>query len=313
MVRNSQRTQSQMKILITGGSGLLATNWALAARAEHAVVLGLHNRKISLRNVATLVLELEAVNQLQASLAAIKPDLVVHTAGATSVEWCESFPDEAHRINVTLTANVARACSELAMPMVLISTDHLFEGTAASVDEGCPLAPQNVYGRTKAEAEQATLEGHSSALVVRTNFFGWGTGYRQSFSDRIVFQARAGQPLMLFEDVFFTPILIEALVMAVQDLVQTQASGILHIVGDERISKYEFGHAVVKQFGLDPSLIKKSRISDQRDLVRRPRDMSLSNAKACKLLGRRLGSISAQLHALQLQENSGIARELQSL
>lgn len=302
-----------MKILITGGSGLLATNWALAARAEHAVVLGLHNRKISLRNVTTLVIELEAANRLQASLAAIKPDLVVHTAGATSVEWCESFPEEAHRINVTLTANVARACSALAVPMVLISTDHLFEGNAALVDEGCPPAPQNVYGRTKAEAEQATLECHSAALVVRTNFFGWGTGYRQSFSDRIIFQARAGQPLMLFVDVFFTPILIEALVMAVQDLVQTQASGILHIVGDERISKYEFGHAIVKQFGLDPSVIKTSRISDQRDLVRRPRDMSLSNAKACKLLGRRLGSISAQLLSLQAQENSGRARELQSL
>lgn len=312
-MRTSKRTQPQVKILITGGSGLLATNWALTARAEHAVVLALHNREISLRNVATVVLELGAANRLQASLTALMPDLVVHTAGATSVEWCESFPEESHHINVNLTTNVAGACSALKIPMVLISTDHLFAGTDALVDEGCPLAPQNVYGRTKAEAEQRTLESHPSALVVRTNFFGWGTGYRQSFSDRIIFQARAGQPLMLFEDVFFTPILIETLVMAVQDLVQTQASGILHIVGDERISKYEFGHAVVKQFGLDPSLIQTSRISDQRDLVRRPRDMSLSNMKACKLLGRGLGSISAQLQTLRAQENSGMARELQSL
>ena len=46
MVRSSKRTQSQVKILVTGGSGLLATNWALAARAEHTVVLGLHKRKV---------------------------------------------------------------------------------------------------------------------------------------------------------------------------------------------------------------------------------------------------------------------------
>ena len=312
-MRSSKRTQSQVKILVTGGSGLLATNWALAARAEHAVVLGLHNRKILMRDVATQVLGLEAPNQLQASLAAIQPDLVVHTAGATSVEWCESFPEEAHRINVNLTTNVACACSALKLAMVLISTDHLFVGADAFVDEDCPPLPQNVYGRTKAEAERRTLECHPTALVVRTNFFGWGTGYRQSFSDRIVFQARAGQPLMLFEDVFFTPILIKTLVTAAQELVQTQASGILHIVGDERISKHEFGHAVVNQFGLDPNLIKASRISNQRDLVRRPKDMSLSNAKACKLLGRRLGSVSTHLHALQAQENAGVARELQSL
>ena len=312
-MRRRWRTQSQVKILITGGSGLLATNWALAARAEHTVVLGLHKRKILIRDVATLVLELEAPNQLQASLAAIQPDLVVHTAGATSVEWCEANPAAARHTNVSLTTNLARACADLQIPLVHISTDHLFAGDAALVDETCPPMPQNVYGRTKAEAEQRTLEHHPSALIVRTNFFGWGTGYRQSFTDRIIFQSRAGQRLKLFEDVFFTPILIETLVLAVQDLVANHSSGILHVVGDERISKYDFGLAVANQFGLDLSLIDASRITDQPNLVQRPKDMSLSNAKTCGLLGRSLGSISTQLHALQEQEKHGIARELQSL
>lgn len=129
-----------MKILITGGSGLLATNWAVAVRDEHVVMLGLHNRKISMRNVATLELELEA--EVHASLSAIEPDLVIHTAGATSVEWCESFPEEARRINVNLTTNVACACSALKIPMVLISTDHLFVGDHAFVNESCPPAPK---------------------------------------------------------------------------------------------------------------------------------------------------------------------------
>ena len=301
MVRSSKRTQSQVKILITGGSGLLATNWALAARAEHAVVLGLHTRKILMRDVATLVLGLESPNQLQASLAAIQPDVVVHTAGATSVEWCESFPEEAHRINVNLTTNVARACSALKIPMVLISTDHLFAGDHAFVDESCLPAPQNVYSHTKAEAELRTLEYHPSALVVRTNFFGWGPAYRQSFSDQIIYRARAGEPVRLFEDVFFTPILIQTLVMAVHDLIKNQTSGILNVGGDERISKYDFGLAVAKQFGLEPTLIKSIRIIDQTSLVQRPKDMSLSNFKACTLLGRSLGSVSAQLLTLKAQ------------
>ena len=302
-----------MKILITGGSGLLATNWALIARKQHDVVLGLHNRKISLSNVVTQPLSLEPAGQLEADLSSIKPDLVVHTAGATSVEWCEANPEAAQHTNVTLTTNLARACADLQIPLVHISTDHLFAGDAALVDETCPPMPQNVYGRTKAEAEQRTLEHHPSALIVRTNFFGWGTGYRQSFTDRIIFQSRAGQRLKLFEDVFFTPILIEILVLAVQDLVANHSSGILHVVGDERISKYDFGLAVANQFGLDLGLIEASRITDQPDLVQRPNDMSLSNSKACGLLGRSLGSISTQLHALQEQVKHGVARELQSL
>ena len=229
------------------------------------------------------------------------------------MEWCEANPEAAQHTNVTLTTNLARACADLQIPLVHISTDHLFAGDAALVDETCPPMPQNVYGHTKAEAEQRTLEHHPSALIVRTNFFGWGTGYRQSFTDRIIFQSRAGQRLKLFEDVFFTPILIEMLVLAVQDLVANHSSGILHVVGDERISKYDFGLAVANQFGLDLGLIEASRITDQPDLVQRPNDMSLSNLKACRLLGRSLGSISTQLHALQEQVKHGVARELQSL
>lgn len=302
-----------MKILITGGSGLLATNWALTARKQHQIVLGLHNRKISLSNVVTQPLSLEPAGQLEADLSRIKPDLVVHTAGATSVEWCEANPEAARHTNVILTTNLARACADLRILLVHISTDHLFTGGAALVDETSPPKPQNVYGRTKAEAEQRTLEHHPSALVVRTNFFGWGTGYRQSFSDRIIFQSRAGQRLKLFEDVFFTPILVETLVLAVQDLVNYRSGGIINVVGDERISKYYFGIAVANQFGLDLSLIDASRIREQPDLVQRPNDMSLSNAKACGLLGRCLGSITTQLQALQEQEKHGVARELQSL
>ena len=302
-----------MKILITGGSGLLATNWAITARKQHKVVLGLHNRKISLSNVVTQPLSLEPARQLEADLSSIKPDLVVHTAGATSVEWCEANPAAARHTNVTLTTNLARACADFQISLVHISTDHLFTGDAGLVDETCPPMPQNVYGRTKAEAEQRTLEHHPSALIVRTNFFGWGTSYRQSFTDRIIFQSRAGQRLNLFEDVFFTPILIETLVFAVQDLVTYRSSGILHVVGHERISKYDFGIAVANQFGLDLGLIEACRITDQPNLVQRPKDMSLSNAKTCGLLGRSLGSISTQLHALQEQEKHGVARELQSL
>lgn len=287
---------------------MLATNWAVAVRDEHVVMLGLHNRKISMRNVATLELELEA--EVHASLSAIEPDLVIHTAGATSVEWCESFPEEARRINVNLTTNVACACSALKIPMVLISTDHLFVGDHAFVNESCPPAPQNVYGRTKAEAELRTLENHSSALVVRTNFFGWGPSYRQSFSDWIIYQARARKAVRLFEDVYFTPILIQTLAMAVQDLVNKQTKGILNIVGDERISKYSFGVAVANLFDLDPAFIQSSRILDQSRLVLRPKDTSLSNLRACTLLHRSFGSVSSQLRTLKEQGQNWLARDL---
>jgi dTDP-4-dehydrorhamnose reductase len=300
-------------ILLTGGSGLLAVNWAIAIRDRCPVVLGLHDRSVALSGVGAQKIDLESVDALARSIEANKFDLVIHTAGFTSIEECEARPDRAQHANVELARNVATACIQTGVTMVHISTDHLFSGNERQVGEGHPIAPQNVYGRTKAEAEQQVLATNPNALVVRTNFYGWGTRYRRSFSDTILGALRTGTEIRLFSDVFYSPILIEVLVRAVLDLVRLRACGIFHVAGDERLSKYEFGIRTAKAFELDPGLIRPGLIATQESLVRRPFDMSLSNEKVCKLLGRTLGGVDEQVARLRRQEEDGLARELLQL
>lgn len=301
------------RVLITGGSGLLALNWALAIRGERAVTLGLHERQVSLSGVLTRQVDLESADSLARAFDEGEVGMVVHTAGFTNVDECEAKPDLARHINVELAANVAKVCAKLNLPLVHISTDHLFPGTEAMVTEDAPIAPVNVYGQTKAEAELQVLEAHPQALVMRTNFYGWGPAYRRSFSDMVVQALRAGKELTLFKDVFYTPILIEAAANTAHDLVESKAAGIFHVVGDERISKYEFGLKIAKEFALDAALIKPGYLADQPSLIQRPNDMSLSNQKACKLLGRKLGGISEHIARLHQQEQNGLAREVRQL
>lgn len=301
------------RILITGGSGLLALNWALAVRDRFSPILGLHERDVSVAGAETVRLDLESADRLVAAFEALQPHIVVHAAGLASVERCESDPALARHINVDLASNVAEACAKLALPLVHISTDHLFSGAAAMVDEVCPPAPINVYGRTKAEAESRVLDAHPQALVIRTNFYGWGPSYRQSFSDWIIRSLRARREIALFEDVFYTPILIEALAEAVHDLIDLKAAGIFHVVGDDRISKFEFGTIVAKEFGLDVGLIQTASIRDRKSLVQRPRDMSLTNEKTCKTIARKLGVAAEQIARLHRQEQDGHAREVRDL
>ena len=300
-------------VLITGGSGLLATNWALAIRDDHPVILGLHQREISLAGVTTKTIDLESVDELRRSFDLLQPRLVIHTAGLTNVEDCEAKPELAHHLNVELAATVARACADLDIPLIHISTDHLFSGEQAQVNESAPIAPVNQYARTKAEAEIQVLDNHPHVLVLRTNFFAWGPSYRQSFSDIIIEALRAGEEITLFKDVFFTPILVEVLVEAAHELVATNSEGIFHLVGDERISKFDFGQKLADTFGLDSSFIKSGLLRDHEELVERPQDMSLSNRKASALLGRNFGDIDEQLAGLLQQENLGIAHEVQNL
>lgn len=300
-------------MFITGGSGLLAINWALASRNHSSVTLGLHKRDVLLDGIEVRQIDLESVDHLVRMFETVQPQMVIHTAGLTNVEECEDKPELAQHINVDLAANVARACVNLGLPLIHISTDHLFSGEMSFVAETCPTAPKNVYARTKAEAELRVLEEHAQAIVIRTNFYGWGPSYRRSFSDVVIKALRSGNELTLFKDVFYTPILIEAVTQAAHDLSNMKTQGIYHVVGDERLSKYEFGLKVAEEFKLDSGLIKPGFIVDRPTLVQRPHDMSLSNNKTCTLLGRKLGGADEHIARLRQQEKNGLAQEIQNL
>ena len=300
-------------VLITGGSGLLALNWAMAIRDRYSVTLCLHNRRTSLAGIDALQIDLESINHLVCAFETIQPQIVIHAAGCTSVEECEAKPDLARHVNVDLAVNVAKVCAKLDVPLVHISTDHLFSGDTALADEMHQTAPRNIYGQTKAEAELRVLEAHAQALVIRTNFYGWGPSYRASFSDVVLEALRSGKGMTLFKDVFYTPILIEVVVRAVHDLIALRASGIFHVAGDERISKYEFGLKIAKGFNLASDRILAGFLADRPQLVRRPYDMSLSTQKICRVLGRDLGGVDEHIARLYQQEQDGFARELRCL
>jgi dTDP-4-dehydrorhamnose reductase len=301
------------RVLFTGGSGLLALNWAMAIRDKFSVALGLHQKIISLRGFEHYQIDIKSFERLASSLEKIKPDIVIHAAGLTSVEQCEADLDLAFHVNVEIAEVVAKACFEKGVQLVHISTDHIFSGSESLLSEDHTVEPINNYGKTKAEAEALVLAANPETLVIRTNFFGWGTSYRKSFSDIIIEGLRAEKQLILFDDVFYTPILIEKLALAVHDLIDRHEYGIFNVVGDERVSKYEFGMKLAEQFRLDCNLIKRGMIGEVSCLVQRPNDMSLSNHKVCNLIGRKLGNVNEYVSKLLQQEESEIFQELRKL
>jgi dTDP-4-dehydrorhamnose reductase len=297
-------------IFLTGGSGLLALNWAIRVRNKYNVVLGLHDRQIQLPGVTAISVNLDSISDFKTILEKFNPLLVIHTAGLTSVEDCEKFPDLARTVNTDIASNVSSVCAELSIPLVHISTDHIFSGEFQLATEDQPVNPINMYAATKADAETRVLENYSEALIVRTNFYGWGPSYRLSFSDQIIYSLRKGIEITLFDDVFYTPILAESLIITVHELLDAGAVGIYNVVSGDRISKYDFGIAIAENFALDKSLIMRGKMVHKHGLVQRPQDMSLSNRKVCSKLGHSLGGINQDLSKLLEQEKSGIINEI---
>ena len=300
------------RVLITGGTGLLALNWACAVRETSDVVLVTHRRDVSLRGASSLRLSLENLESLTAELQRLKPDVVVHTAGMTSVEDCEREPEVARDAHERLSRNVAAASAAAGARLIHISTDHLFAGTHALSPEDAPPQPLNAYGETKLLAERAVAEADPQALVVRTNFFGWGHRYRRSFSDWIFYALREGRELTMFDDVFVTPILADSLAHVAHRLLERGARGPYNVVGDERISKYELGLRLATVFELPERLVRRGKIAASQLSVKRPPDMSLDNRKARALLGSSLGSVDEFLRLLREQERDGRRVELES-
>jgi dTDP-4-dehydrorhamnose reductase len=311
--KQGYKFQMKKRILFTGGSGLLATNWVLEIAADFEVTLGLHKKMIAFPGVETVLCDMESVEGFAETLTAIHPDIVIHCASLTTVEGCEANPSLAEHTNIDLAVNVALACKQYNVQFVHICTDHLFSGKKPLVTEEEKTEPMNEYGRTKGLAEEKILAVSENFLSIRTNFYGWGTSYRNSFSDSILSNLRKGETISLFDDVFYTPVLIASLAKVVMQLLAGNAKGIFNVVANERISKYEFGMRVAKQFGFDQSLISPAKFAERQDLVRRPFDLSLSNKKTAAFIGADFGNINDDIRTLFEQDQNGFSNIVKNI
>jgi len=297
------------RILFTGGSGLLAVNWILKIRYYFDVYVVLHERVIIIKGTKNLFVELTNKTKIKNIFNDIQPDLVINTIALTNVDYCDQNPKLAEKINKQIPINIAEICSLFSIKLVHISTDHLFNGEKSMVNEESYYNPVNVYGKTKAEAEVGIQKHCPDSLIIRTNFFGWGLPYRQSFSDYIISSLRNGTRIEMFDDVFFTPILIDDLVSITHQLLDLNQAGIFNTVCSDRISKYDFSKVLCDYFDLDQRLINKSFAEKNNISVKRPLDLSLSNKKLCNTLGINNFSLNDCIHKMLEQERKGLSKK----
>jgi dTDP-4-dehydrorhamnose reductase len=289
-------------IILTGGSSLLALNWAFFKRNDVQITLLLHHRNISMEGVNSVFLDLESYDKIYEFLSSMSQCTVIHCAAITSIDDCEKNPHYAYKINVSISENLAHICYELGFKFVHISTDHLFSGLYPFSTESSKISPLNVYANTKAIAEGKVLNKNPEALVVRTNFYGWGASYRNSFSDFLINAIREKKGVYLFTDIFYTPIYTRSLIECVHILLTTNFKGVFNIVGNERVSKYQFGKEIFKTFSGNMDLITKVQYKKQTNLVSKPLEMSLSNNKLLDSLGIDMKNLEDQIEQLKSDE-----------
>lgn len=289
-----------MRVVIFGGSGLLAVNWAMYCKDFHDIHLVLHNRKVHFEGVSFHTVSNFDEASIEFVVKAVKPDLVVNTIALTDVDYCEQHRELAFFTNSTLATLIAGVCVNLRIKLLHISTDQLFDGMKNQYREDDVCRPINVYGNSKLAAENNILGVCNDALIVRTNFFGWGTSYRQSYNEFIERTIQRKSLVYLSPSIFFSPVYLRQLVEYCMQLAIIGACGIFHVSSDERVSKRTFGQMLCVSQKLDSSFISDVELATglTEVLGQRPRNMALENQKLKVALSIESIRISDMLKAL---------------
>lgn len=280
-----------MKLLITGASGFLGGHLLAAARQNYATV-GLYlTFPAELPGATLLPGDLSDPPALQKILDREMPSVIIHNAALANPEICEQMPERAYQINVTATSAIADWCQANAARLIYISTDLVFDGRRGNYSEDDAPSPVNVYGRTKAEAEQVVLRRLPNALVCRLALmYGrgfWRRHYTSEWLERELWRRNEQPdlpPLLLFTDQWRSMLTVNNAAELILELVASSINGILHLGGAERISRYDFGLRLCQKLGIDSACIRGIKASDAPTAVPRPADASLNIQRAARLL-----------------------------
>ncbi len=302
-----QVDKSEDQILITGGSGMLGSNIAMAALENFEVYTTYHSHPTKIPGCHFIECDIRNRDRVTSIVKDIQPNLIIHTAALTNVDYCEEHPEEAGSINVIGTENVISATKETGAKLIYISTDSVFDGKKGMYTEEDTPNPLNVYAKTKLEGEKRSLN-LSNSIVVRTNIYGWSLYDKLSIAEWILAGLREGKTLRMFTDVFFCPILVNNFIDALFEMYSRDFVGLYHLAGGERCSKHSFAYSIAKIFRLDEKYIEPSTLNEINLLACRPKDPSLDTTKASKELQTVILGVDEGIRSFKRLEHKPIQR-----
>ena len=205
----------------------------------------------------TLRRELDIADResVAAALDTHKPWALINAAGYVRVDDAEIEPDRCRRENAIGPAVLAAVCAARGIELVTFSSDLVFDGRAGRpYRELDPVAPLNVYGTTKAEAERAVLNLLSSALVIRTSAF-FSPWDEHNFVAHALKSLRGGSLFAAADDITVTPSYVPDLVNATLDLLIDGANGVWHLANPDPITWADLARSAADLAGFDRTLV----------------------------------------------------------
>lgn len=285
------------KILITGGTGLLAHQ-----------LKQLMPRNLKLAFVSHAEFDLTNPGQMTRCLSELKPQVIINTAAYNLVDRCEIERELSWAVNATAPEILADLCVHNDIKLVHYSTDYVFDGAKKSpYTETDTANPLNHYAAGKLAGEQAVLRTSPNNLVLRTSWvFDWHPTQTKTFVHTIIKAAREGRPLKSTIDQYSVPTFASDLAQWTLDLLGQNAGGLFHAVNDEGVSRFEWAKLILEE-AVHAKLLSAAPPVEPvlssffNSTMRRPDYTVMSNEKLSCQLGRPLGSWRSGLQKMLAQ------------
>jgi dTDP-4-dehydrorhamnose reductase len=258
-----------MRIAITGAGGQLGQALQAALGAEHEL-MPLGHADIELSRP-------DCVERLVATGA----ELVIHPAAYTDVDGCARDPERAYQVNGLGTQYVALACRRLGAPLVYVSTNEVFDGSAAAPYlEYDRAAPINAYGRSKWAGEQAVREALDRFYIVRV---AWLFGGARNFVRTVLRLAVERDSISMVADEVGSPTYAPDAAWAIARLIRLPFYGTYHLVNEGACSRFELAAEALRLAGRERVALRPIRLVDFKRHSTAPPYTPLRNVAAAAL------------------------------
>ena len=287
--------QTPMKVLITGAGGMLGTDLGTVLSPEFEIV-GLERRPVTHLTVPYDICDLTQARKTRDAILSHRPEVIIHTAAMTDVDYCEEHHEEALENNVAATEHVVAAANEIDAAVIFYSTDYVFDGkkNGEYTEDDIPN-PLSFYGKTKRMGEEHILRVAKRALIFRiTWLFGvWG----RCFPKAILRQAAESPRMNVVDDQFGRPTwswdiaqAMRQLLLAKKEALLKPGAEIFHLGNAGTVHWADFARFLLKEAGLGAVKIKNIPSAHLKRPAPRPENSVLALGKSEKVLGLKLRS-----------------------
>lgn len=278
----------KMKILITGGTGLLGKH-LIQRRLPKSEIAAIYIGNYIMQdydNVKYFKIDVRNSDVQSELFNSFRPDVVIHTAAVGSPDFAEKNRELTWDINVRGTQNLLANSEGVNSAFIYISSNGIYDGENAPYNEDSSAIPVNIYGEIKLQAEAVIRNSKLKTAIVRPILmYGWNHPFeRQNIVTQAITRLRQGEKVFVYNDVYCNPLYADSCAIAIWKIISEDKYDTYNIAGADRVSVFDLIKKVAHIFQLNEKLVHPVQEGYFNELVKRPKDTTFATEKMIQRL-----------------------------